>query len=508
MRDYAIATPRPATKDEHVFFPRTFPGFVSSRAVWANLFYLPILFIICANCVFGQTDLPAKRQFRAGAAASDITPWLGVSINGNFQDAKAEYIHDELHARCLVLDDGENRIAFVVCDSCLIPREIFDEAKRQIHEKTGLPADHILISSTHTHSAPASVSVYQSEAVKDYIPFLTTRIADGVRRAIHNLAPARIAWGVGSVPDQVFNRRWKMKPGAILANPFGGVDKVKMNPPVANPALLEPAGPTDPGVSFISVQSTNGRPIALLANYSLHYVGGVPAGDISSDYYGAFADRIQQLIGADHQDPGFVGIMCNGTSGDINNTNFRHPRGNAAPYAQIRIVANEVAAEVFRVYQTLQYRDWVPLRIEQREIMIGVRRPSEADIRRAQGILAAYDNKKPKFLKEIYAQETLYLKDYPAEVPLIIQAIRIDDLGIAAVPCEVFAQIGLEIKAKSPFKPTFTIELANGWNGYLPTPEQHQLGGYETWRGRASYLETGASTKIFDTVMELFARLR
>ena len=336
------------------------------RKAWSNPSSLLVLLLLFTNCAFGRTNSPVNqspngKQFRAGAATSNITPWLGVSINGNFQDARAEYIHDELHARCLVLDNGENRIAFVVCDSCLIPREIFDEAKRQIHEQTGLQTNHILISSTHTHSAPASVSVFQSEAVKEYIPFLTTRIADGVRRAIHNLAPARIAWGVGSVPDQVFNRRWKMKPGAMLANPFGGVDQVKMNPPVANPALLEPAGPTDPGVTFICVQSITGRPIALLANYSLHYVGGVPANDISADYYGAFADRIQQIIGADHQDPEFVGIMCNGTSGDINNNNFRVPHGNSAPYAQIRVVADEVAAEVFRVYQTLQYHDWVPL---------------------------------------------------------------------------------------------------------------------------------------------------
>lgn len=484
-----------------------------ARKFWINFFALTSLIVFSVTSDFGQTNPPsnpivATKQFRAGAATSNITPQLGVSINGNFQDAKALYIHDELHARCLVLDDGETRLAFVVCDSCLIPREIFDEAKRQIHEQTGLPVDHILISSTHTHSAPASVGIFQSEPVKEYIPFLTARIVDGVRCAIHNLAPARIAWGVGSAPEFVFNRRWKMKPGAVLANPFGGLDQVKMNPPVANPGLLEPAGPTDPGISFISIQSTNGRAIALLANYSLHYVGGIPVGDISSDYYGAFAGRIRQLVGAEHQDPEFVGILCNGTSGDINNIDFRHPHGKTAPYAQIRVVADAVAAEVYRVYQTLQYQDWVPLRIEQKEIRIGVRRPDEEEIKRAQEILARFDNKKTKGSKEIYAQETLYLKDYPAEVPLIIQAIRIGDLGIAAIPCEPFAQIGLDIKANSPFKPTFTIGLANGWNGYLPTPEQHKLGGYETWRARSSYLETEASLKIYHTVMELFGQLQ
>ena len=113
-----------------------------------------------------------------------------------------------------------------------------------------------------------------------------------------------------------------------------------------------------------------------------------------------------------------------------------------------------------------------------------------------------------KSAEQVYARETVLMKHYPAQVPLIIQAMRIGDVGIAAIPCEVFAVTGLAIKQKSPFKQTFTIELANGCNGYLPTPEQHKLGGYETWRARSSYLETEAAPKIFNTLMALFAGLR
>src|SRR5690349_23999167 len=107
--------------------------------------------------------------FRAGAATSNVTPPLGTSINGYMTDRKATHIHDELHARCLVLDDGTTRIAFVVLDSCLIQREIFDQAKQLIHEQTGLPTNQILISSTHTHSAAASASIFQSDADSEYI---------------------------------------------------------------------------------------------------------------------------------------------------------------------------------------------------------------------------------------------------------------------------------------------------------------------------------------------------
>jgi neutral ceramidase len=111
-------------------------------------------------------------------------------------------------------------------------------------------------------------------------------------------------------------------------------------------------------------------------------------------------------------------------------------------------------------------------------------------------------------LPEIYARETVLLHDYPAEVPLILQAFRIGQLAIAAIPCEVFVEIGLEIKERSPFKPSFTISLANGYNGYLPTVEHHSLGGYETWRARSSYLEENAAPKIVETILKLLDGLK
>ena len=84
---------------------------------------------------------------------------------------------------------------------------------------------------------------------------------------------------------------------------------------------------------------------------------------------------------------------------------------------------------------------------------------------------------------------------------------RIGDLSVAAIPCEVFVEIGLELKKTTPFQQHFTISLANGYNGYLPTPEHHRMGGYETWRARSSYLEVDASTKILKTLNELIQQV-
>ena len=454
------------------------------------------------------TRAAESRQLRAGAAASNISPPLGLSINGGFSDHKGTNIHDELHARCLVLDNGESRLGIVVVDSCMVPREIFDDAKRLIEMETGLRASHLLMSATHTHSAPAATPVFQSDPDPKYQQFLTRRIADGIRRAIANLGPAKIGWGAGNVPNQVFNRRWRMQPGTVPADPFGGrSDQVKMNPNVGDPNLIEPAGPTDPQVCFISIQRTNGLPLALLANYSLHYCGGMGSGIISADYYGAFADRLQQLLEADRQDPPFVAIMSNGTSGNINNVDFRGGQEKQPVFGQIRIVANDVASEVARASKSLKYRDWVPLAVRQTEIRLGVRQPKQEEIERAKVILAAAKGPQLRTADEVYARETLLIKDYPSHVQSLLQVMRIGDVAIAAIPCEVFVEIGLEIKRRSQSKPTFTISLANGYNGYLPTVEHHQLGGYETWRARSSYLEVDAAPKIVSTVMKLLEGL-
>src|SRR5437764_4453486 len=139
----------------------------------------------------------------------------------------------------------------------------------------------------------------------------------------------------------------------------------------------------------------------------------------------------------------------------------------------------------------------------QKEIELGVRLPSVNEVREAQDRLDQMKGKPLTKLPEIYARETVLLAKYPEKVKVILQAIRIGELGIVANPCETFVEIGLEIKKKSPLRPTFTIELANGYNGYLPTPEQHALGGYETWRARSSYLEVNASRAITKTVLGL-----
>ena len=137
------------------------------------------------------------------------------------------------------------------------------------------------------------------------------------------------------------------------------------------------------------------------------------------------------------------------------------------------------------------------------EVELGVRRPGADDLARAEQVLKEAGPGPYRDRRQIYARETVLLADYPETVKAKLQAVRIGDLGIASSPCETFVETGLAIKERSPLKPTFVIELANGYNGYLPTPEHHELGGYETWRARSSYLAVDAEPKIRKTILEL-----
>jgi neutral ceramidase len=449
----------------------------------------------------------AEKVLRAGAATSNITPHLGVLLNGGMSDRTATHIHDELHARCLVLDDGQTRLAIVVCDSCMLPRTVLDKAKHLAHSHTGIPLDRMLISATHTHTAPTSVGVFQSEPEVEYTEFLSQRISDGIRRAVNNLQPAKVGWGTASEPSQVFNRRWKMRDGVKMVDPFGRVDHVRMNPPVASPDLVEPAGPTDPEIGILSLRDEQDRPLALLANYSLHYVGGVPNGHVSADSYGAFAARLGQLLASDRFDPPFVGIMSNGTSGNINNINFREKSETQPPYAQIRKVAELTATAVASAAGSMEYHSFAPLAMREARLRLGRRPTPKDEVERARFILSQAKGMQLSGIEEIYARETVLLNEFPSYVETLVQAIRIGELGIASSPCETFVETGLAIKAESPLKPTFTIELANDYCGYLPTAEHHALGGYETWRARSSFLEVEAEAKIRREILKLLAEV-
>jgi len=448
-------------------------------------------------------------MLRAGAATSNITPWLGISISGSMRDIVATHIHDELHVRCLVIDNGSSAVAIAVVDSCMVPQAIVDDAKALVAARTGIAPSHQLISATHTHSAACATPIFQSDADPDYQRFLASRIADGITRAHTQLAPAQIAWGSAELAEEVFNRRWFVGPALTPPNPFGvETDQVWMNPPRASEHLIEAAGPVDPAIAFVALQTPEGQPVALLANYGLHYVGGTGPGHVSADYFALFAAAMEKHLGAQGQSPPFVTMMSNGSSGDVNNINFREAPSPMPPYGQMRHVADRAAERVYEALRESLYQEWVRLDGMVETLALGVRKGTPEEVAEARARLEAHEGGPLSALPDIYARETVLLDAYPESVSVPVQVLRLGELAITAIPCEVFAEIGLEIKAESPFAQTFTISLANGYYGYLPTERHHTLGGYETWRARSSFLEVTAARSITDRLLEMLENLR
>ena len=458
--------------------------------------------------VMGQASVAgtgASRNFRAGAVAIDIAPrQFPVIVNGGFLKAQATRLNDTIQSKCVVLDDGETRLAIVVVDVCMMTRELLDQTKAIAREKTGIPIDRMLISATHTHSAPSTMGALGTPPDTNYTATLPARIADSIDRAVHNLEPARIGWAVVEDEEHTYCRRWIRRPDKLIEDPFGQKTvRANMHPGYQNPDAIAPSGPVDPGLTVLSVQSRAGRPIAILANYSMHYYG---AEAVSADYYGRFATAIARRIGAGSESSGappFVGIMSQGTSGDQMWMDYGQPKKDPG----LDAYADGVAAYAERAYRAITYNDWVPLAMAETTLSLGRRLPDEKRLAWARSIVAQMKDKDlPRSLPEVYAKEAIYLHDEPRR-ELKLQAVRIGDLGITAIPNEVYAITGLKIKLQSPFDTTMNIELANGSEGYIPPPEQHALGGYTTWPARTAGLEVQAEPKIVAAMLELLEKV-
>jgi hypothetical protein len=214
----------------------------------------------------------AVAGLQAGAAVVDVTPErFPVLVNGGMLAHSATGATSRLNARALVLDDGRERVAIVVVDSCMMPRDLLDEAKRLASQRTKIRPDRMMISATHAHSAASSMGCLGTDADPAYVPYLREKLAEAVAAAEVNLEPAKVGWAVENAAEFTALRRWILRPDKIGLDPFGN-PTVRANMHAgANPEnVTGESGPEDPDLSLISLQSTDGRPIAVLANFSMH----------------------------------------------------------------------------------------------------------------------------------------------------------------------------------------------------------------------------------------------
>ncbi|MCE5239530.1 hypothetical protein LLH23_13725 [bacterium] len=429
---------------------------------------------------------------RVGAHRSNITPHLGCHLAGYFQDRLAADVADELQARTVVFESDDTALACCVLDLIVADQVYLNAAKQRAQELTGIPADHIFISCTHTHYGPSPFTLGNVVCEEEYLQWAMVTVGDSVKLAQNRLRPAEVASASGACPEETHNRRWRMRDGSV-----------RMNPGYQNPDMVEPAGPTDPEVVLLVARDADTQdPIAALANYSLHYVGGPYHDRVSADYFGYFDRALTRMAGGE-----FVAVMANGCCGDINNCDFTRPASAYPhPFYQAERVANRVAAAAYYAWLGIRDYDAAPaLGVAHETVTFTRREPSADELAAARALRESKHD--PADLDWIYAGELIGVSEEPLHRPTPVMALRVGDAGIVGLPGEMFVQYGLQIKRRSPFDRTLTVELANDYVGYCPTDRALDEGSYETRLARTAKAARGTEGLFVEAAVRLLNQL-
>ncbi|MCB1092232.1 MAG: LamG domain-containing protein, partial [Verrucomicrobiae bacterium] len=322
----------------------------------------------------------------------------------------------------------------------------------------------------------------------------TNKLVEAVEAAVANLEPARVGFAKADAADYTALRQWIRRPDKVVEDPFGNLTvRANMHAGRNWDDATGESGPKDPDVSLVSLQSREGRPIAVLANFSMHYFGDKA---LSSDYFGLFSEGLKERIAAKAEGKPFVGMMSHGCSGDIWRRDYTKPDSEWNAKLTIEEYTAGLLDIALKAYEGIEYRDDADLAMAEARMTMKYRVPDKQRLEWAQRVVEAMgDRVDPKDTTEVYAREQIFFNERET-TEIVVQGLRIGDIGIATTPCETYAITGLKIKAASPIKHNLVIELANGGDGYIPPPQMHRWGGYNTWPARSAGLEVEAEPKI------------
>ncbi|MHB0876690.1 MAG: hypothetical protein ACYC5O_11685 [Anaerolineae bacterium] len=409
-------------------------------------------------------------RLRAGAATSDITPPLGTFLAGYYHARQAVDVHDGLCARalCLSADDGE--VAIVSCDLIGLPRESVQAIKQRIRDLCGLAPELVLVGCTHTHTGPETRSMALSPTDDAYLELVNRRIADAVVMAHRRLAPAGMAVGLGQEADVSFNRRFWMRDSSGSGRP----GKVRTNPGIGNPDIVRPAGPIDPAVGVLALRSLEGRLLAIWVNFAVHL--DTTGGDsVSADYPYYLTRALRQRYGQD------VVVLFNpGAMGDLNHFDVRATGAELKGESHPSRIGNALAGVAQQVLAKATFADVPSVAASLRPVRLPLRAVTPERVAAAEKVIAESNIGKADFTMELVAaHRDRKLAEMPDAIETEVQALRIGDVGIVGMPGEVFVELGMALKQRSPLQPTFVAELANDSIGYIPTAKAYDEGGYE-----------------------------
>ena len=438
-------------------------------------------------------------EIQLGTAAVKINPPPDIGLAGYYHERGNEGVLDDLYAKAAVLDDGKTRAAIVVCDLISMPRGIVEAARKQIEQRSQIPGTHVMLGATHTHTAP----VLKRDSSRDeldggakpvalqYSAALATLIADAVVAADQNKQPVRLSVATEHEDQLAYNRRFWMRDGSV-----------GWNPGRLNPNIVRPAGPIDPEVGVLYAESTSGKnPLLTFVNHALHpdTTGGTK---LSADYPGALARALAQYKG-----PDMLTLFANGACGNINHIDVHWSDSQKGAHEANRLGIG-LAAAVFKAYPRLQPLEQpAPLAVRTEMVKLPLAPFTEEELQAArEDIRSAKDNNRVSFMKLVRAHRILDTAAREGEPRVVeMQVIALGpDVAWVAWPGEIFVELGLSVKAGSPFQHTYNVTLANGSIGYIPNKSAYPEGNYEVESARVA---SGSGELLVTTALRLLADL-
>jgi neutral ceramidase len=476
--------------------------------------YLHLVFACLGATVVASSAAAQPPTFKSGFAERDITPEIGSEAPGGYGKTYHRSLHDPCKVRAAVFDDGVDRVALVGLDALAIQRQTVDNVRKAIEQKTGIPANSILIAASHSHSSGPMVGVMPGEFDQDsalvktlayeksicadaaYLAKVEKAIVEAVCAANDGRMPALAGVGRGREATVAFNRRFKMRDGQTVTHPGQG-----------NPNIVEPAGPTDPEVGVVGVWDDKKKLIGCIVNFACHATTN--PGGISANFICYLEKVIQGYYGKEA-----VVVFLNGASADITQVDNQSPFKNPDGDRSAQIVGGKVGAEALKVLLTMETGPLVPVVSRTKMLTIKRRAPDPEKVKQSLALVEKGPGKGAQALTDwTFAKETVLLdakmKRAP-EVQVEIQAVQIGPAVFLTTPAEYFCRFGLEQKAKSGFPFTFPVSLANGRVGYVPTEDAFGPagGGYETRLTSYSNLDIIAGSQMRDAGLELAKSLK
>jgi neutral ceramidase len=453
-------------------------------------------------------------SLRVGVAEADITPPVGFPMAGYYHERLAEGEIDPLKARAIVFVDGATSGALVVCDLIGISTDLKNEVRKRASEKTGIPAEHIALSATHSHTAPDYMKeLYlrignepQPEMRANYIDKLIDGPVDAICTAFANAKPSFIETGSGTQNEAVaFNRRAVTRDGSV-----------KTWMAANHPDFVRTAGPIDPQIGLVMIRDEAKKPVGVLSNFALHLdtVGGMKW---SADYPFFIERTLQQSLGA-----GVISIFGNGCCGDINHVNPRSTERNTAA-----VIGQSIGNSIVRDLPGLQPIGNQKLTVKSRVVQLPLQDATQEEVEQSIEVLNKAKRKEPvEFLEHVTAYKKLIIDQMRHKEPFaktgehitwglsrslagIGDTLPVDmtvitlgtDVAIVALPGEAFVELGLSIKQASPFRTTLVIELSNCVETiYVPTRAAAAGGSYEVTN---STTLPGSGELIVETAISL-----